>query len=263
MAKVRRKFTDHEASLILKRAGELSAQESVGDRSTSLDELESAAEEAGIDRALVRRAANELQHAPVTAPRDNAFLGGPTSIVIEAVVDGELPGSAHEHVVALIRRRTSQQGEHDVLGRTLTWTTGARYPNQMVRRLMVTVSVRGGATTIRVEENLGQLAGALFGGILGGVGGGGIGMFIAPLIVAGIPALIPVALVAWLGGIYGVTRKIFSSKARSRHKELRELLQGLVVLCEESMGGPSGALPEGASSAALSEGQPPHPRPAQ
>ena len=74
-------------------------------------------------------------------------------------------------------------------------------------------------------------------------------MFIAPLIVAGVPALIPVALVAWLAGVYALSRRIFSGRARSRHKELRELLQGLVLLCEESVGSDNAALPGAAPAA--------------
>ena len=233
MPRGKQSYSEQEASLILRRAGELAAHEPHGDaRRLSLSELEASAEEAGIDRALVRRAAGELRHTPSAAPPDHAFLGGPTAIVFEAVVDGELATDAHEHVVHAIRRHTSEQGSHDVLGATLTWST-VLAARQMGRNILVTVSPRHGVTTIRVEERLGQLAGAMFGGILGGVGGGGMGLFIGPLIVLGYPTLIPVALAAWVGGVWGIVRKVYGSKARARQTDLRTLLRTIVEVAED------------------------------
>lgn len=236
MAGKERRYSEHEASLILKRAGELAVNQ--GDsRQMSLAELEAAADEAGIDTALVRRAAAELSRQPAAAPPDNLFLGGPTSLVFEAFIDGEVEPAAHEHFVNLVRRRTGEQGSHDVIGRTLTWASGPRLGNQVARNMMVTITPSGGVTSIRVEERLGQLAGGLFGGILGGVGGGGIGLWLGPLIVAGYPALIPVAMAAWLGGVYALVRRIYRGKTKARADDLRELLKSLVSLAEDCVAG--------------------------
>ncbi|MEM6997219.1 MAG: hypothetical protein AAF721_42335 [Myxococcota bacterium] len=246
MAGEQRKYSEQEASLILKRASELALAEPGDSRQMSLAELEAAAGEAGIEGALVRRAAAELANAPAPGAPDNVFVGGPTTIVLEAIVDGEIPEAGHEHVVNLVRRRTGEQGTHDVIGRTLTWSSASNPGRQITRNVMVTLAARNGVTTIRIEERLGQLAGALFGGIFGGVGGGGLGIWIGPLIVAGYPALIPVALVAWLGTVYAVVRRIYAGKARARGDDLRALLKALVATVEDCIEMETPALSPGA-----------------
>ncbi len=235
MGKPPRTYSEQEAALVLKRAAELQqAQAGSGSGVRTLAELEEAAEEAGIDRALVRRAATEVRRAAPVETRDNAFLGGPTSIVLEAVVDGEIGPDSHEPLITEVRRSTGEHGAHEVLGRTLTWTTRP-VAGQPARTITVSVTPRGGVTTIRIEEKLTMMAGALFGGILGGVGGGGSGLAVIPFAVAGAPYLIPVALSVWLGGVYAVVRRVYRGKSRTRRKDLERLLAELVAIAEESV----------------------------
>lgn len=232
VASNKRTYSEREASLILKRAGELAAVDPGSGRELSLTELESAAEEAGINGALVRRAAAELA-TPATRSTDNAFLGGPTTLVFEACVDGEITTAAHEPLVNYARRHTGSTGSHDVLGGTLTWASG-RSERNLTRDLQITVTAQHGVTTIRVEERLGQLAGVMFGGIVGGVGGGGMGLFVGPLIALGAPAYIPLALVGWVGTVYAVVRNRYGAKARQRAEDLKALLRGLVRTVEDA-----------------------------
>src|SRR5690606_10394130 len=83
-------FSDEESALILQRAAELQ------ERRLSLTELEAAAAEAGIDAALVRRAAHEVSTLgpPPTppAPARAGALGAPLQLVHERVVPGEGDG---------------------------------------------------------------------------------------------------------------------------------------------------------------------------
>jgi hypothetical protein len=231
-------YSEQEAALVLKRAAELQQNENgIDGRVSTLAELEVAAEEAGIGAALVRRAATELRRAAPVETRDNVMLGGPGMIVLEAVVEGEIEPDCHEHLVGEIRRRTGEHGTHDILGKTLTWTTTPVIGQGMPRMITICVTPRSGVTTIRIEERLGSLAGALFGGIVGGVGGGGSGLVILPFLIGGVPALIPVGLAVWVGGVYGLVRRMYGRKSRERKAMLGELLAELVITAEESVAG--------------------------
>jgi hypothetical protein len=221
---------------VLQRAAELQQLERGADASvTTLGELEAAAEEAGIDRALVRRAATEVRRTAPVETRDNAFLGGPTVLVLEAVVEGEVGPACHEHLVGEIRRRTGEHGAHDVLGKTLTWASTPTVGQGMARTIQVSVTPRNGVTTLRIEEKLSMMAGALFGGIVGGVGGGGTGFVVLPFLLAGMPALIPVGVAVWVGGIYGLVRRRYSRKTTERKAQHTELLAELVAIAQESI----------------------------
>src|SRR5678815_731867 len=150
-----RKFNDEEVALIIKRAAELQQTEQVEQDSSnalSLREVEEIAKEAGIDPALIRRAANTLdQRGEVTRP--SPWVGAPTRLVFERVVDGEVSADAYEPLVNEIRRTFGDNGVPSVLGRTLAWTStsqGGRR-NSRGRQIDVSVMSRGGITTIRVE----------------------------------------------------------------------------------------------------------------
>lgn len=229
-----RRFSEEQVQLILKRAAELQqASASPGDsRRMTLAELEAAAGEAGLEGALVRRAAAEVAARPEVRSRPSAFLGGPRHLILEAVVDREVTEDCYEELVEEIRRGTGELGQTNTLGKTLAWSSGHGPAQGISRAIHVTVVPRGGRTRIRIEEKLGALAGALFGGVLGGVGGGGTGMVVAPLAVLGTPMLIPVGLAAWIGGVYLITRRIYGSRARRRERELNALLGRLIEVCE-------------------------------
>ena len=95
------------------------------------------------------------------------------------------------------------------------------------------VTVRGGQTRIRVEEKIGALAGGLFGGIMGGGGGGG-GMAIFGSLSAFVgPPVAVLGLIAWLGGMYGLSRTIFTGVASKRGHELRGLADRLAELVKD------------------------------
>ena len=96
------------------------------------------------------------------------------------------------------------------------------------RQIDVSVVPRGGVTTIRVEEELRNLAGGLFGGLVGGGGGGSTGISIG--IGLGAFHSAPLAVMLWVavaGGFYTLARTIFGSIAAKRERELRELANRL------------------------------------
>lgn len=233
-----RRYNDQEVSLILRRAAELQADQP-GATGTSLAELEEVAREAGLDPALVRRAAADLATAaPAAAP--SRFLGAATKLHAERVVDGEVSLDDVEALVEEVRRTFGEPGLVSTLGRTVTWSSSpvGRYGhrNQAARQLMVTVATRGGQTTIRAEENLAPLAGGLFGGLMGGMGGGltaptialGVGVFHAALPVVGLVG-------ALVGGSYALARGIYVAMARRRDRALRQLVERLGAYAERAV----------------------------
>lgn len=213
-------FSDEESALILQRAAELQ------ERRLSLTELEAAAAEAGIDAALVRRAAHEVSTLgpPPTppAPARAGALGAPLQLVHERVVPGEGDGSWDEEM-AEIQRQLGVSGRFEVVGRQLGWRS------RHGRKIRVSIVARGGRRVIRVEERVGDLAGGLFLAMGLPVTFAGLG-FILPIciVVLELPLLIPVALVVWAALAFSLSRTIFKTVATQRDAELRALADGLV-----------------------------------
>jgi hypothetical protein len=164
--------------------------------------------------------------APPAPVRTNRLLGSPLHMVHERVVAGELPPSRWDEVQAEIRRQLGTTGRSEPMGRQLAWHD----PNG--RNIRVTLSPRGGHTLIRVEERLGELGGGLFLGMALPLAFAGLG-FILPICIAvlDMPALIPVAFLAWAALAFGFARLLFTTVARERDPQLQALADGLVDVC--------------------------------
>ena len=236
-----RRFSDEEVALIIKRAAELQQTEQIveQDRSASMSlvDIEQVAREAGIDPQLVRRAAQGLD-APAAVNRPSALAGAPTRLVYERVVEGEISVDEFEALVYEMRRTFGENGVPSVLGRTLAWssvTTAGPRGHPRGRNIDVSVTVRGGLTTIRVEEELRNLATAVFAPILAGVGSMSLGVLF-PLAMATFQSA-PVAGAIWvggMGGLYGIARAIFGRFASKRDRQLRQLIDRLEGMTEEA-----------------------------
>ena len=223
-----RKFNEEEVALIIKRAAELQQTEQTEQdpgSALSLTEVEEIAREAGIDPKLIRRAAVGLDQ-PAQTNRPSPWIGAPTRIVFERVVDGEIPVEEFEPLIAEIRRTFGDNGLPSVIGKSLAWSSGIRGRRRSSgRHVDVSVVVRGGVTTIRVEEEMGNLAGALFGGIVGGGGGGTTGITMG--IGMGVFHSAPIAGLLWVavaGGMYTLARTIFGRMSAGRERELSALI---------------------------------------
>src|ERR1019366_5851339 len=107
-----RKFNDEEVALIIKRAAELQQTQQVEQEPStalSLAEVEQIAREAGIDPMLIRQAAHGLDR-PSETSRPSPWLGAPTRLVLERVVDGEIPTDDFEPLINEIRRTFGDNG---------------------------------------------------------------------------------------------------------------------------------------------------------
>ncbi|HEX3158709.1 MAG TPA: hypothetical protein VHQ45_09335 [Gemmatimonadaceae bacterium] len=235
----RRRYSDDEVALIIRRASELQQADAAAREpgsGLSLTELEEVAREAGLDPALVRRAAADVESRQ-PASVASRFLGAPTRIQIERTVEGELPPVAFEMLVDEMRRTLGETGQTSVLGRTLAWNiTPATHRHAQTRRVHVSVVSRAGLTTIRVEESLTALSTGLFGGLVGGMGGGsggiavgvGLGVFGSALTGAGL----------WMAsvlGAYSLARGIFARKSRGRAAELGAMADRLATIATDAV----------------------------
>jgi len=234
----RRRYSGGEVEAIVRRASEIEATSPTAGGAMTLGGVEALAAEVGIAPDVVRAAAESLRPsagttaAPPEPVRPNPWIGGPTAILIERVVEGELPETEYSVMVDETRRGLKNVGQVSQLGRSFSWVAS---PGATRRHLEIVVSVRGGRTRITVQENLAPLVGAMFGGIGGGMGGGGLGPIIG-ILVGGLH-LAPVAMVAiiplWLGTTYVTARTVYRRNARGRVRELEALADRLAALARE------------------------------
>jgi serine/threonine-protein kinase len=155
--------------------------------------------------------------------RVNPFLGTATRVVVEATIEGEMPERDYDLVLDIIRREIGEVGQIGSVGRTFSWSVS----NQQ-RKLQISVMPRGGRTTVRLDEQLGNIAGGVFGGMMGGIGGG-LGGAVMGSIAGGAhrPLL---GLVAWLSVVTSAfaaarftLRRIFNSRRDKLHEVASQL----------------------------------------
>lgn len=167
--------------------------------------------------ALVRAGGNAIA---VAGGAKVPWYGAPLRLELTRRFVGEFPRDELEDLIGLIRRISKEAGHAELLKSSMTWTSGLGR-RDAGQQAVVNVSVHDGATDLTVTDSLGQLAGAIYGGFGGGVGGGGLAV---PIFAAmSVPVLIPVAIVAWLGGIFVGSRAIYTRAARRRAEKLQKL----------------------------------------
>ncbi len=226
-------FSHTEAKELVNRAADIQLRNPTKPDALSLGGVQQIAAEVGIPPRYVDQAARSVDR-PTEPPSHNAFLGAPTMLQFERIVDGEVPESEYPELVEEIRTALGNIGEIDTLSRSLTWRAQAV---QGGRQVSVTVRPRAGRTRIRVQERLGVLAGGLYGGIMGGVGGGGISMvFGIGIGAAGIPVITACGLAGLVvTGSYALARLIFTANVRSKTRQLSNLIDRLAEHVAETV----------------------------
>jgi len=234
---VRRKYREDEVKEIVRRASELEASSPTQSGAMTIGGIESLGREVGIEPAVVRSAAKSLERraslAPTTPPFVRGLIGAPTSLMVERIVEGELPPDEFPTLVEEIRRELQHVGQVSQLGWSFSWTMTRSA--SMRRDVEVGVTVRGGQTRIVVRESLGPLIGAVFGGIGGGLGGGAMGPILGITQGAlGLPPItIAVILPLWFGTIFGIARTTYKSQVKKREKSFTDLADHLAEMTEQ------------------------------
>jgi len=240
-SKPSRRYSDEEVRLLLNRAAELETQGPglpARVEGSTLSDIESIASEAGINPALVRQAAREMESGStaLTAPPplSGGFLGAPTVYELEHTVRGEASQIALERLVPVLQRAADGLGQPSLMSKTLTWIS---QDQSKTRTLQVSVSVGRGETRISLEERYGNLAGGLFGGIMGGGGTGiglgvGFGVGLGALGSAAFAALFPIGI---MGAAYALSRGIYRHTVHGRIRTLTKLMKELVAMVEDGV----------------------------
>lgn len=227
-----RRYGDREVRLILKAAVDLQRRAAEDVSSTggmSLSELEQVAGEAGIDPALIRRAAAELD-MPAPVDRPNRFLGSPTEVIVERTIDIPLDPENFDRMLDVVRATTRAVGEVSTVGRQFGWK--GRLQDA---KTDVSISAGEARTTFRVRIALEELAVGHFmlKGTLFGVGGGlgtaalasSLGFF-APIVGLGVA-----------GTGYLWARRGLARSAETFRQQARDLVEALAARAAE-IGGP-------------------------
>jgi len=249
----RRRYDDADVREIVRRAAELEATHPTSSGAMTIGGVEAIAREAGIPVELVRSVARSLEaRATPAAPSGaavpetntrNLFLGAPTRLVFERVVEGELPETEYPLLVDEIRRVLRNVGQVSQLGRSFAWTM--LRGSGTTRSVEVVVTVRGGTTRITVQEPLGNLIGGIFGGIGGGMGGGGLGPLLG-LTIDGMglgPAVAIAVIPLWLATVFATARTTYFYSVRRRSRALGGLADRLADLARELISPPAAHLP--------------------
>jgi hypothetical protein len=187
--------------------------------------------------------------AGIPLPAGIGFLGAPTRLVVERVVDGVVPPGEFEFLLDEIRAGLGRVGYAATAGSSLYWTS--RKPKEPMQGfdlgnlwetmqseeapdILVRVVTRQGQTRIRVEQRTGDTAGGIFGGIMGGAGGGGGATLLAIGLGTGGPieVILP-ATAAIVGGSYALSRWIYRIVVANRTRTLEDLADRLVEQCVE------------------------------
>jgi hypothetical protein len=254
-------ISDTEAHAIIARAADLQAVTGIQPRPAPvmgtrdamrpasdasghrLANIRDAAVEAGIapkyvDHALIEHglapsgsAAQGSLHVVARHKEANPFVGNPTQLQFEIVVDGEMPQSDFDLLVDTIRECAGEAGQLTAVGRSFSWQSSPVKGN-----LHVTILPRAGKTTIRVSESLRALVTGLFGGLfgLGSLVTGPIWLGIGlGAVHSGVFTIAMWTATATLS--YGSARGLFSRGSRKREEVLRELAETLAFQARESI----------------------------
>ena len=125
----RRRYSENEVREIVRRASEIEASNPTAGGAMTVGGVEALAAEVGIAPETVREAAQSLRASGPALPvphqpfRNNVWIGGPTRLACERVVEGEVPDSEFPTLVEEIRRVLNHPGQVSQLGRSFSWTS--------------------------------------------------------------------------------------------------------------------------------------------
>jgi hypothetical protein len=246
----KRRYSEEEFALILRKASEI--QLSRGSHTSSpaktgltLEEIQSIANEAGIDPEAVSRAASVLgvlewdEKVGLAA----AIFGGPSTYHLDCEIPGRIPPEEMGRILEQVRRAAEHQGEaSEVLG-GVEWKTVGE-----LSAINVNISPRGDSTSIQIVGDRGPAGGVtfVFPMMAAGILVGALGATFEPTSAAGIISLIT----GTLGAGFLTARTIWSTSTRKFRKRLSHLMESVSQSVERT------ALPPGSEEAESKRGEP-------
>jgi hypothetical protein len=242
----RRKYRPDEIEAIVNRAAELEGAHPTLSGSLTMGGVEQIARDVGINAKFVRSAAAQLtprgsRNTSMEAPKRNIIIGGPTRLLYQRTIEGELSEGDFPILVDDIRTVMGEVGQVSQLAQSFTWTLNKG--SSGTRNMEVAVTVRNGRTRITIQENLGNMIGAIFGGFGGGLGGGGMGPIFAVLASMHIPMVAAVIVPAWLATVYASARTSYHYAVLRRQRRIETLIERLAETARELVQPPQRMLP--------------------
>ncbi len=234
-------FNEKQVGALLRRAAELQAGTPSDEAGLTLDEVQTAAAEAGIDPRFVAQAAAELRVRPVTTPQEGfAFWGAPVHLSEERVLAHPLDEDEWGAVVREAQRIYGQVGELRSVGTTRTWS----YGNKSTTVMGLSVTTRRGQTIVSAHRNLTQEIAGTF------AGGGPTPIVFSMLLAFEGLAFLPVGLrvavaMTLVLAIYLALRGIVYTVGRVQRRKMAGLLDAV-----EQVAGETEALSEAHAEAA-------------
>jgi hypothetical protein len=231
-----RKLTDKEAQAVIARAVDIQRRElmpEAGDKGLTIADLERVARESGIDPSYIRRALTEVG-ASRRGGLIEPFFGGPFILRKAVEIEGTLPDEALSKALASLPDVIGEWGNGTAANGMLTWAGDSATAMRSGRALHVAVRPAPQGLTVRVEENLSNMAGGIFGGIVGSLGvalgigmGIGVGGNVLHSSVLGVLFGLGSFALTWL-----LSRGIYSRIVKWRARKIEAMLDGIKGLLE-------------------------------
>lgn len=174
-------YSDQDFALILSKATELARKPDSSERqasSFSLAEMKAIAVEAGLDPALIERAARLVPAQSAEGPLTR-LLGGPVKYRLEGYFDKKLTTTEAEVLLSAVRAAAEQQGEGSADSAGMSWHSVGEGSQFLVSahaerdgaRVRIVLDRRGGLAIIGMFSGLGALATSIAVVVAGEVGG--------------------------------------------------------------------------------------------
>ncbi len=223
----RRRYTEEEFALILRKASEIQESPRGGSGKASgqgltLEEIQSIAGEAGIDPRAISKAAALLGTLEWEEKRGlaAAIFGSPGKYHLNFEVPGTLKPEEIGRLLEVIRRSVEHQGEaSEVLG-GVEWKTVGE-----LSAINVNISPRGDSTSIQIVGDRAGAGALTFTFPMAGASilVGALGAAFEPSSAAGIVSLIG----GLLGSGFLLSRTLWVTGSRRFHKRLTRLMETL------------------------------------
>ncbi len=229
-----RRYSDEEASAILRRAIAISAEREGQEPAAgaSLEDLKKTASELGIDAESVLAAAAEVESAGAEPGFVEQLLGGSTKLSQTRFVKGRVSKENWPVILNCLRRETGRTGDPKEVGGMFEWRA-----NDALDDLLVSFETEGEGTRIRLEGSLKDRA--ILSSALGVTGG-----FITGLVNLGQVVwliALPATLALMVLGAF-VGRWLFRSHRRGRVEQSKKLLDSIQEVIEHGDEGLRGRL---------------------
>jgi hypothetical protein len=223
----KRRYSDEEFALILRKASEIQASSGsqTGPASTgglTLDEIRSIAAEAGIDPEAVTRAASVLGalEGDERSGFAVAIFGGPSKYHLDCEIPGQIPPEEMGRILEQIRRAAEHQGEASEILGGVEWKTVGE-----LSAINVNITPRGDSTSIQVVGDRGPASGITFIFPMAGAAilVGALGAGLEPTSATGIISLVT----GTLGAGFLTARTIWAASSRKFRRRLARLMEAV------------------------------------